>query len=149
MKVLLIKEVKSLGKAGEIKEVKEGYGRNFLIAKGFAKLATKEVIKEWEAEQKRKEEELKLEIYELNKEKEVLEKLTINIEKKLGTNGHLYGAVTKDDIAKALKEQTKTKIEIDKKKIDAKNIKEVGEHIVDIKLGHGIHAKLKINVKGI
>ena len=147
MKVLLIKDVRSLGKAGEIKEVKEGYGRNFLIAKGFAKLATKEVIKEYEESQKRKEEELKLEIYELNKEKEVLEKLNILIEKKLGTNGHLYGAVTKEDIANALKKQSK--IEIDKKKIDAKNIKEVGEHTVDIKLGHGIHAKLKINVKGI
>jgi len=147
MKVLLIKDVKSLGKAGEIKEVKEGYGRNFLIAKGFAKLATKEVIKEWEEAQKKKEEELKLEMYELNKEKEVLEKLNITIEKKLGANGHLYGAVTKEDIAHALKEQSK--IDIDKKKIDAKNIKEVGEHTVDIKLGHGIHAKLKINVKGI
>ncbi len=146
MKVLLIKDVKSLGKAGEIKEVKEGYGRNFLIAKGFAKLATKEVLKEYEEEQKRKEEELKLEIYELNKEKEVLENLTIDIEKKLGSNGHLYGAVTKDDIANALKNH---KIEIDKKKIDAKNIKEVGNHTIDIKLGHGIHAKLKINVKGI
>ena len=146
MKVLLIKDVKSLGKAGEIKEVKEGYGRNFLIAKGFAKLATKEVLKEYEEEQKRKEEELKLEIYELNKEKEVLENLTIDIEKKLGSNGHLYGAVTKDDIANALKNY---KIEIDKKKIDAKNIKEVGNHTIDIKLGHGIHAKLKINVKGI
>jgi large subunit ribosomal protein L9 len=147
MKVLLIKDVKSLGKAGEIKEVKEGYGRNFLIAKGFAKLATKDVIKEWEEAEKRKEEELKLEIYELNKEKEVLEQLNIIIEKKLGANGHLYGAVTKDDIANALKAQSK--IEIDKKKIDVKNIKEVGEHIVDIKLGHGIHAKLKIMVKGI
>ena len=147
MKVLLIKDVKSLGKAGEIKEVKEGYGRNFLIAKGFAKLATKEVIKEWEEAQKRKEEELKLEMYELNKEKEVLEKLNITVEKKLGANGHLYGAVTKEDIANALKAQSK--IEIDKKKIDVKNIKEIGEHIVDIKLGHGIHAKLKINVKGI
>jgi large subunit ribosomal protein L9 len=147
MKVLLIKDVKSLGKAGEIKEVKEGYGRNFLIAKGFAKLATKEVIKEWEEEQKRKSEELELEIYELNKEKEVLEKLNIDIEKKLGNNGHLYGAVTKEDIADALKKQSK--IDIDKKKIDTKNIKSVGEHTVDIKLGHGIHAKLKINVKGI
>jgi len=147
MKVLLIKDVKSLGRMGEIKEVKEGYGRNFLIAKGFAKLATKEVIKEWEEEKKRKEEELKLEIYELNKEKEVLEKLNVEVEKKLGTNGHLYGAVTKEEIANALKSQYK--IEIDKKHIDTKNIKSMGEHIVDVKLGHGIHAKLKINVKGI
>ncbi len=146
MKVLLIKDVKSLGKTGEVKEVKEGYGRNYLIAKGFAKLATKEVLKEYEEDKKRKEEELKLEIYELNKEKEVLENLTIDIEKKLGNNGHLYGAVTKDDISNALKQ---CKIELDKKKIDVKNIKEIGTHLVDIKLGHGIHAKLKINVKGI
>jgi len=146
MKVLLIQDVKSLGKKGEIKEVKEGYGRNYLIAKGFAKLATKEVIKEWEEEQKRIKEQTALEIAELKKEKEVLEKLNIKIVKKLGNNGHLYGAVTKEDIVSALKEQTK--IEIDKKQIDAKNIKSLGEHIVDIKLGHGIHAKLKITVEG-
>jgi large subunit ribosomal protein L9 len=147
MKVLLIKDVKSLGKQGEIKEVKEGYGRNFLIAKGFAKLATKEVIKNYQEEQQRKEEELKFEIHELNKEKEVLEKLVVEVEKKLGNNGHLYGAVTKEDISENLKKQHK--IEVDKKYIDTKNIKSVGEHIVDIKLGHGIHAKLKINVKGV
>jgi len=146
MKILLMKDIKSLGKKGEIKEVKEGYGRNFLIAKGFAKLATKDVIKEWEEEQKKNAEIEALEIAELTKEKEVLEKLTINITKKLGNNGHLYGAVTKEDIAEALKEQTK--IEIDKKQINAKNIKSIGEHIVDIKLGHSIHAKLKINVEG-
>jgi large subunit ribosomal protein L9 len=146
MKILLIQDVKSLGKKGEIKEVKEGYGRNYLIAKGFAKLATKDVIKEWEEEQKRIEEQTNLEIAELTKEKEVLEKLTINITKKLGSNDHLYGAVTKEDIAEALKEQSK--IEIDKKQIDAKNIKSMGEHIVDVKLGHSIHAKLKISVEG-
>ena len=147
MKILLIKDVKSLGKVGEIKEVKEGYGRNFLIAKGLAKLATKEIIKEWEEEQKRKEEELKFEIHELKKEKEVLDKLSVKIEKKLGNNGHLYGAVTKEEIAENLKKQHK--INIDKKHIDTKNIKSIGEHIVDVKLGHGIHAKLKIDVKGV
>ena len=147
MKVLLIKDVRSLGRAGEIKEVKEGYGRNFLIAKGFAKLATKEVLAEYEKEQKRKAEELELEIYEMKKEKEVLEQLKVIIEKKKGSNGHLYGAVTKEDIANSLKAQHK--IDMDKKHIDTKNIKSEGEHIVDIKLGHGIHAKLKIEVKGI
>jgi len=146
MKVLLVQDVRSLGKKGEIKEVKEGYGRNFLIAKGFAKLATKEVIKEWEEEQKKNAEIKALEVAELTKEKEVLEKLNINIIKKLGANGHLYGAVTKEDIAEALKAQTN--IEIDKKQIDTKNIKSIGEHTVDIKLGHGIHAKLKIIVEG-
>ena len=147
MKVLLIKDVKSLGKKGEIKEVKEGYGRNYLIAKGFAKLATKEVIREWEEEQKREKEKLEKEIEELNRLKEKLEGIELIVEKKLGKNGHLYGAVTKEDIVKNLK--GKFGIEIDKKIIDTKHIKEVGKHIVDIKLGHGIHAKLKIEVKGI
>jgi len=145
MKVLLIKDVAKLGKKGEIKEVKEGYGRNYLIAKGFAKLATKEVIKEWEEEQKILKEQKLKEIEELNKLKDKIEKLTITITKKLGNNGHLYGAVTKEDIALGLKDKN---IEIDKKLIDAKNIKSLGEHIVDIKLGHGIHAKLKIIVEG-
>jgi len=145
MKVLLIKDVAKLGKKGEIKEVKEGYGRNYLIAKGFAKLATKEVIKEWEEEQKILKEQKLKEIEELNELKDKIEKLTITITKKLGNNGHLYGAVTKEDIALGLKDKN---IEIDKKLIDAKNIKSLGEHIVDIKLGHGIHAKLKIIVEG-
>jgi len=51
MKVLLIKDVKSLGKKGEIKDVKDGYGQNFLIGKGMAKLATPEVVEKWKMEQ--------------------------------------------------------------------------------------------------
>ena len=62
MKVLLIKDVKGLGKAGEIKEVKDGYGNNFLIGKGFAKAATPDVLRQYEAAQKRKAEELKDEL---------------------------------------------------------------------------------------
>lgn len=53
MKVLLTKEVKGLGKAGEIHEVKDGYGRNFLVSKGMAEIATNEVINRWKAEQKK------------------------------------------------------------------------------------------------
>ena len=56
MKVLLIKDVKGLGKTGEVKEVKDGYGKNFLVGKGLAKLATNEVMNKYKADQKRKEE---------------------------------------------------------------------------------------------
>ena len=58
MKVLLIKDVKSLGKAGEIKEVKDGYGHNFLVARGYAKIATNEVLRQYEAAKKREAQEL-------------------------------------------------------------------------------------------
>jgi large subunit ribosomal protein L9 len=147
MKVLLIKDVKSLGSAGEVKEVKPGYGQNFLIKKGFAKPATPEIIAEHEAELKRKAEEEAAEIARLKEIADKLDKIEIVITKKLGQNGHLFGAVTKDEIAQALKEQHN--IEIDKKHIVEKTaIKSVGEHDVDLKLGHGIHAKLHVDVQG-
>ncbi|WP_418640492.1 50S ribosomal protein L9 [Sulfurimonas sp. ST-27] len=147
MKVLLIKDVKSLGKAGEVKEVKPGYGQNFLIKKGFAKPATPEIIAEHEAEIKRKEEEEKAEIARLKNIAEKLDKLEVIITKKVGNNGHLFGAITKEEVANALKEQHD--IEIDKKAITDKTaIKTIGEHDLDLKLGHGIHAKLHVDVQG-
>ena len=145
MKVLLIKDVKGLGKAGEIKNVKDGYARNYLIPKGFAKLATDEVIKKWQEEQKIKEEELKKELAKFNELKEKIENTKLIIKHKLGANGHLYGAITNKEVAEHLKEKG---IEIDKKHIDMKQIKAVGEYSVDIKLGHGIHAKLDLVVEG-
>ena len=147
MRVLLIKDVKSLGKAGEVKEVKDGYGKNFLIGKGFAKHATDEVITEWEAAKRRAAEAEAQEIADLTALKEKLEVLEVKIEKKLGDTGHLFGAVTKDDIAKALEEGHG--IVIDKKHIEAKKaIKMTGKHEVDLKLGHGIHALLHVEVVG-
>ncbi len=146
MKVLLIKDVKSLGKAGEIKEVKDGYGKNFLVAKGFAKVATEEVIKEWEEAQKQKEMEEAREIAQLQETKQKLESLHPVIRKKLGANGSLFGAITNHDVADTLKEMG---VDIDKKHIHLDHaIKATGEYEADVKLGHGIHAKLKFEVAG-
>ncbi|MDH4943556.1 50S ribosomal protein L9 [Sulfurimonas sp. C5] len=147
MKVLLIKDVKSLGKAGEIKEVKDGYGKNFLIGKGFAKPATPEVLAEHDAEQKRLAAEEAAEIATLKEMAAKLDKAEIVITKKIGENGHLFGSVTKDEIAQALSEQHS--VEIDKKHITDKTaIKTIGEHSLDLKLGHGIHATLHVDVQG-
>jgi len=147
MRVLLIKDVKSLGKAGEIKEVKDGYGQNFLIGKGLAKLATPEVVKEWEEAQARAKAELEAELKRLEEEKVKLEASTIKIEKKIAPAG-IKGSVGNADIAKAIQEQLG--IEVDKKHINLKKaLKSVGIHPVDIKLGHGIHAELKVEVVGV
>ncbi len=147
MKVLLIKDVKSLGKAGEIKEVKDGYGQNFLINKGLAKLATPEVVEAWKAEQARKEAELKAELERLEREKKTLEAATIRIEKQSAPVG-IKGSVGNGDIAAAIKEQLD--IEIDKKHINLKKaLKSTGIHEIDAKLGHGIHATLKVEVVGV
>lgn len=145
MKVLLIKDVKSLGKAGEIKEVKDGYGQNFLIGKGYAKLATTEVLRKYEAQKKKEAENLRFELANLEKLKEELSKITIEIVKPVGANGNLFGGVTKDEIAHALKEQKN--IEIDKKTLECDTIKSLGCHSVGLKLGHSIHAQFNINVK--
>jgi len=147
MKVLLIKDVKGLGKAGEIKEVKDGYGQNFLIGKGFAKNATHDVVKKHEAGVRRKISQDAIEVENLEKLRAQLDKLTISIHKKLGNTGHLFGAVTKDEIAHALQDQHG--IEIDKKHINSKTaIKSTGKHDLDFKLGHGMHATLHVDVIG-
>jgi len=145
MKVLLLKDVKGLGKAGEIKEAKDGYARNFLIPKGLAKLATPEVVEEWKKEQAKKEAELKAELEKINEMKEKLENEKIVIKHKLGANGQLVGSVTNKEIAEFLKSKG---FDIDKKQIEHKTIKAPGIYNIDIKLGHGIHAKLNLEVEG-
>ncbi len=145
MKVLLIKDVKGLGKAGEIKNVKDGYARNYLLPRGFAKVATDEVIKEWEKEEAKRKAALEAELKAINELKEKLENAKIVIKHKLGANGQLLGAVTNKEIAEKLKENG---FKIDKKQIEHTSIKAPGEYEIDIKLGHGIHAKVNIIVEG-
>jgi len=147
MKVLLIKEVKTLGKAGEIKEVKDGYGQNFLINKGLAKLATPEVISNWQEEQAMMALREKEEIAKLTNEKNALESKHIIIKKHTAPVG-IQGSVGNNDISSAISEQFG--FVVDKKNIHLdKAIKSTGIHDVDAKLGHGIHATLKVEVIGI
>ena len=146
MKVLLTKDVKALGKAGEVKEVKDGYGQNFLIAKGFAKAATTEVLRKYEAEQRQKAEQLRFEMANLEALKAELAKKQVKITKSLGANGALFGGVTKDEIATALKAQTS--IELDKRSFEIDTIKATGSYDISVKLGHGIHATFTLLVQG-
>jgi large subunit ribosomal protein L9 len=147
VKVLLTKDVKSLGKAGEIKEVADGYGKNFLIGKGLALHATTEVLNRWKSEQKRAAEN---EAKEIASAKELAEKLNatrLTIKHKVGANGHLIGSVTNKEIAESLEDQFS--IMLDKKNISLdKKIKSVGIYEVDCKLGHAIHASLKVDIIG-
>ena len=147
MKVLLIKDVKSLGKKGEVKEVKDGYGKNFLIGKGYARHATPEILEQHAKDELIVAQNLEKEVDSLKKIAAQLDKCTVIVTKKVGNNGHLFGAITKEEVALALAEQHG--IEIDKKHITDKNaIKTVGLHDLDLKLGHGLHAKLHVDVQG-
>lgn len=147
MKVLLIKDVKTLGKSGEIKEVKDGYGQNFLINKGLAKLATPEIVANWKAEQEEMARNLRDELARFEAEKLTLEATEIKIEKSKAPVG-IKGSVGNADISSAIAEQLN--IELDKKNINLKKaLKSEGLHEVDAKLGHGIHATLKVNIVGV
>lgn len=147
MKVLLIKDVKEIGKAGEIKDVKDGYGKNFLIGKGFAKLATNEVIRQYEAGLRKKAEENATAIEKLKEIDKTLSKTRLLIKRSLGANGSLFGAVTKEEIAKEL--QLQYGVEIEKKNIEIDlPIKTTGLFDISVKLGFGIHSNIKIEIAG-
>ncbi|MGP2656033.1 50S ribosomal protein L9 [Malaciobacter sp. WC5094] len=148
MKVLLIKDVKGLGKTGEVKEVKDGYGKNFLVGKGLAKHATPEVLNRYKAEQRKKAEIEAQEIKTANELAEKLNSTKLTIKHKIGANGHLIGSVTNKEVTEALKSEFD--IELDKKNISLKTkIKAAGIFEADCKLGHGIHATLKVDVIGV
>ena len=148
MKVLLTKDVKGLGKAGEVKEVKDGYGKNFLVGKGLALHATNEVLNKYKAEQKRKEAAQAAEIEDAKSLQEKLSSLTLIIKHKAGEKGSLFGAITNKEISEELKKQTQ--LEVDKKHIVVKKaIKSTGLYEIDCKLGHAIHGTLKIDVIGV
>ena len=145
MKVLLIKDVQGTGKAGEVKDVKDGYGKNFLIGKGFALSATTEVLAKWAEDEKIKKDKADAEIKIANDIKENLDSQKFTIKHKVGANGHLIGSVTNKEISEILLAQASLKI--DKKQITLKSkIKTVGIFEVDCKLGHGIHGTIKIDV---
>lgn len=146
MKVLLTEDVKGLGKKGEVKEVKEGYGNNFLIGKGLAKLATPAVMAQYKAEQKKQAEAEAEELARLKELAKKLEKAELKVTKKAGVNGHLFGAITKDEIAHAY---TEAGYAIDKKMVEIEHpIKEIGKFEISIKLGHGLHPKTHLEIVG-
>lgn len=144
MQVLLTKDVEKLGKAGEVKEVKDGYGQNFLIAKGLAKLATKEVLNKYKAEQRKKAELEALDRAQAKQMQGALENLQLNIAKKVGANNSLFGSLTKEEVASELSKQHR--ISLDKRAFELPQIKALGDFEATVKLGYGLTATLKLKV---
>ncbi len=148
MKVILTADVPKVGKKGEIKEVNAGYGTNFLIKKGLAKLATVEATTKLAKEKKDVSEKQAKELAKLNHQKSELEKRIFSVKVKTGDKGQIFGAVKEKDIATSIFQ--KTKIEIDKSQFpNLHDVKKLGENIIVLKLGSGITAKLKINLESL
>lgn len=145
MKVLLLEDIKGLGKKGQICEVKDGYGQNFLIAKNKAKLATNEVINKYKVEQRKKVEFEALQMAERKQLVATLNNITLKIIRKVGGNGSLFGAITKEEIKETLEKIHH--ITLDKKDFELKSpIKSTGIYEIEVKLGQGIYGELKVDV---
>lgn len=146
MIVILLKDVKGKGKAGDIVKVNDGYARNMLLPRGLAKEATEGNVRSLEKQKAIAAEKLAAEKAAAEKLAAELDDITVDIVAKGGEGGRLFGSITSMDISDALKEQT-GKV-VDKKKIllDAP-IKNTGQFLVPIKLYTEVTGNLKVNVK--
>lgn len=144
MKVLLIKDVYKLGRAGDVKKVADGYGRNFLLPQGMAVLATPNALKQAE---KIKAEAIKQRAalnQEMSAIAQVLSGLTLGFPAKAGETGKLYGSITAEDIATAIK--ARTNVEIKRQQIDMQPIRTLGEHPIHIRLTMDLIPELTVVV---
>jgi large subunit ribosomal protein L9 len=144
MRVLFLKDVRGMGRKGEIKEVSEGYARNFLIPKGVAKLATEKTVNKAEALQKNKAEHEAKILRELNASAEKL-KNEIFVFKGKANGDELFGSVGVKDIEKEL-----AKHGAENSKITLPHpLKKIGEHTVSVKLGGKIEAEIKLRIESV
>ena len=145
MKVILLDNIKGVGKKDEIINASDGYARNFLFPKKLAVEANNENISKLKA--KKQSEQYKKDVNKENAEKiaKKLDDITLTIKVKAGENGKIFGGVTSKEIAENLKKQYQ--IEVDKKKIIlAETIKNLGILTVEIKLYEGVIGKLKVQI---
>jgi large subunit ribosomal protein L9 len=146
MRVILTEDVQGTGKKGQTVEVRDGFGRNFLVPKGLAIAASEGNLKRFEnivkGMAKKKERNLK----SAQEIKERLEEITVVIKKKTGVDGKLFGSVTPKDIAEAIGKHVETAI--DKRLVRVEEpIKMTGVYTVSVHLEEGIHASVKVEVE--
>ena len=145
MKVILLQDIKGVGKKDEIINASDGYARNFLLPKKLAVEANNENISKLKAKNDSKAYKKSLEKEEAQKTVDKLKGILLKIPVKTGENGKVFGSITSKEIADNLKQQYK--IEIDKKKIDLKEpIKVLGSFSVNIKLYEGVVGTLKVQI---
>lgn len=145
MKVILLQDVKSLGKKGDIVETAEGYGRNYLLPRKLAKEANAANVNQAKADKAtaaHRAAQAKDEAVVLGAQ---VEKVVVTIKMRLGENGKMFGSVTSKDVAEALIKQTG--LNIDRRKIELKNsVKSLGEYTAVAKLNPEVTSQFKVMV---
>lgn len=146
MRVVLLQDVPGLGKAGEVKDVASGYGRNFLLPRKLAEFATTAVLKRVEAQhqaQARRQSHAEAEIVSLA---QTLEGLEVAVKARVGAMDRLYGAITSGDIAEEIHRISGQ--DIDKRKIELEEpIRQLGEYEVSVRLSKELVPKIKVIVE--
>jgi large subunit ribosomal protein L9 len=144
MKVILKRDVKGLGREGDMKEVKDGYARNFLLPSGAAATADKGTVANWERHRDQREERDRAVRTDAEATAATLREMKIEIQVKAGEKGRLFGAVTNREIAHAIAEQG---VEIDRHEIRLREpIKTLGEHRAEVHLIPGVDATVTVSV---
>lgn len=145
MQIILLQKLLNLGNLGDIIKVKDGYARNFLIPKKYAKLATKEEINKFESHRIELEEIATKKLILAISQRESLTALKLSISQKAGIDGRLFGSVTNSDISKILKNKG---FSIEKSQITFPNgpLKRIGSHLVHISLHTEIIAHITISI---
>lgn len=145
MKIILIQDVKSLGKKGDVVQVAEGYGNNFLLPKGLGVEASKANLNNIANENAKMENKKKKELERAQDLGKKLEGAEIKISAKSGEGGKLFGSVTNKEISEQIQQQFN--VEIDRRKMEIKEvIKSVGIYDGIVKLHPEVQVKIKINV---
>lgn len=146
MKVILLQDIKGTGKKDQILEISDGYARNYLLPRKLAREATAEAINSVEKSKSADAHRTEVKKAEAEKQARELKGKVIQLSVRGGENGKIYGSVTNDQIATALKEQLG--VEIDKRKIEVEEpIKNAGQAFITLKLMAGVSTRLIVNVK--
>jgi large subunit ribosomal protein L9 len=142
MKLILQEDVKKLGSAGEVVDVKDGYGRNYLIPQGKARIATESKLKEIEEVKRQARRRAELTVERAKEMANELEKISVTLPVKTGEEGKIFGTVTNQDIADALEERG---FDIDKRKISVdQDVNELGEYTATVDLIGEIKPTIKV-----
>jgi large subunit ribosomal protein L9 len=144
MKVLLIKDVYKLGRAGDVKKVADGYGRNFLIPQGMAVLATPGAMKTAERIRQKATERRTVLNDEMGVVAEALKKVQIAFGARAGETGKLYGSITSQEVVDAI--QKKSGHVIKRQQLDMQPLRTLGEHTVRIRLTMDLIPEIKVTV---
>ena len=144
MKVLLIKDVYKLGRAGDVKKVADGYGRNFLLPQKMAVLATPGAIKSAERIRSKAAEKRVILNEEMSVVAKALAKVQLTFGARAGETGKLYGSITSQEVVDAL--QKKTGYGLKRQQLDMQPLRSLGEHIVRIRLTMDLIPEIKVTV---